>query len=343
MALLYIGTEGSTLSVDSSHYTLRHNGKKIGRIPPVMMDEVIIEDGIEISRKALDRLGNTGVSVTFMGREGEINARLVAPWRHDPTPRLEQARQYMNPQLRVALARKIVNAKIRNQISVLRSFQKNHANKRAGDIILTLSSILKSLESAADIDSVMGYEGAAARAYFSLLGSYLLPKWTAFTGRNRRPPLDPPNAALSYAYAILTNRVHALCESAGLDPYIAFLHGAEPRRPGLALDLMEPFRPMLADRFVWRQFNLKRLNADNFYSADLGVNGIRLTRDARAVFVKELVEWSNTTASDPDGEHAGYRPGGSILLKSIERFRACAAKGCLEDYTPPCMDDATTF
>ena len=84
MALLYIGTEGSTLSVDGTHYTLRHNGKKIGRIPPVMMDEVIIENGIEISRKALDRLGNTGVSVTFMGREGEINARLVAPWRHDP-------------------------------------------------------------------------------------------------------------------------------------------------------------------------------------------------------------------------------------------------------------------
>lgn len=80
MALLYIGTEGSTLSVDGTHCTLRHNGKRIGRIPPSMIDEVIIEDGIEISRKALDRLGNTGVSVTFMGREGEINARLVAPW-----------------------------------------------------------------------------------------------------------------------------------------------------------------------------------------------------------------------------------------------------------------------
>lgn len=334
MPTIYIHSRDTKISVDQTQFTLRSQGKKYGRIPPTMMDELIVESEVEITRKALDRLGRMGIATSFLGNDGDITARLVAPWKHDARPRIEQARVFMDTEKRVQLARTIVDAKIHNQIAVLRKYQKNHQVEGTGDTVKTLTQHRKALQQAQEIDTLMGHEGASTKAYYAQLSRFLRCDWTTFEGRNKRPPKDPVNAALSYAYTILTNRIHSFCESAGLDPYIAFLHGSEPRRPALALDLIEPFRPILADRFVWKLFNQNSLKREDFDYPNGECNGLRLSRDARKHFIHHFIDYhQKIDYENPFDEDAVTSPG-KYLLDTIEAFRNAALKGELQHFQP---------
>ena len=116
------------------------------------------------------------------------------------------------------------------------------------------------------MDSLRGVEGDCARAYFGVFDHLILANKDDFTfrGRSRRPPLDRVNALLSFAYTLLVHDLTAALESVGLDPCVGFLHTDRPGRPGLALDLMEELRPILADRLVLSLINRQQVTAKNF-------------------------------------------------------------------------------
>jgi CRISPR-associated protein Cas1 len=135
-----------------------------------------------------------------------------------------------------------------------------------------LGNDLPPLEDEADADGVRGREGDAARAYFGAFGAMVRANRAAFTpnGRSRRPPLDRMNALLSFLYALLTQDCVAACAAAGLDPSVGFLHVDRPGRPGLALDLMEEFRPLLADRLALALVNRQQVKPGGFETRDGG-------------------------------------------------------------------------
>ncbi|WP_420708241.1 CRISPR-associated endonuclease Cas1 [Streptomyces sp. NRRL S-1868] len=111
----------------------------------------------------------------------------------------------------------------------------------------------------------------------------------AFTHRSRRPPTDPVNALLSFTYGLLRGLVHGAAEQVGMDPYIGYLHGIRPGRPSLALDLMEEFRPVLADRFALTLLNCRQLRAHHFEHLTGGA--VRLTEDGRKTVIGSWQEW----------------------------------------------------
>jgi CRISPR-associated protein Cas1 len=117
-----------------------------------------------------------------------------------------------------------------------------------------------------DIDRLRGFEGESARAYFDSFDRMVLEDRDSFRldGRNRRPPLDPMNALLSFLYAMLTNDCVAAAEGVGLDPQVGFLHVLRPGRPALALDLMEELRAVLADRLALTLVNRRQITAAHF-------------------------------------------------------------------------------
>lgn len=128
-----------------------------------------------------------------------------------------------------------------------------------------------------------GYEGEAARSYFSVFDHLVRARDPAFrfAGRNRRPPLDPVNALLSFISSLLLHDVRSALEVAGLDPAVGFLHRDRPGRPGLALDLMEEFRPFFADRLALTLINKRMVRPEGFTKSESGAVAMRdATREA---------------------------------------------------------------
>ena len=142
-----------------------------------------------------------------------------------------------------------------------------------------LRDAVREAGAAADVQELMGVEGAASARYFACV-SALLPEEMRFTARSRRPPLDLPNAALSYAYAILLGECVGALLAAGLEPSLGVLHSSTDKRPSLALDLMEEFRPLLVDRTVVALLRTGRLRVEHAVPSPDG-EGVWLSRDGR--------------------------------------------------------------
>ncbi len=335
---IYIRDASTKLATDRTHFTLRAKGRRIGRIPFTLIREVIVEDGVEVTRKALDRLGTLGIPVTFLGREGRVQARLVAPWKADASGRVGQVAAYLDEPLRLRLARNWVDAKLANSVAVLKRYLSNHRDARLSAIARELKRHRESLEQAGTLSELMGREGIAARAWFEAIGRMLRTPWLTFSGRNRRPPKDPGNAVLSYGYAVLGHQLLACVESTGVDPYVGFLHGPERRRPALVLDLLEPFRPALADRLMLRLLNLGTLKEEHFNQPDGPQNGVRITLEGRRAILEVLTEWVQSCDSELAPTLSSP---GRLLLDEAERFAAHASARTLEEFRPFYLDEAT--
>ena len=162
-----------------------------------------------------------------------------------------------------------------------------------------LKDLLPQIADEASLDSLRGLEGAAATAYFGIFDQLILGEKPlfAFEIRTRRPPLDPANALLSFAYSLLTNDCASALESVGLDAYAGFLHRDRPGRTSLALDLMEELRPCLADRFVLTLINNRVMDKGDF---DFRENGAVFLSDAgRRTFLQRWQERKREAITHP--------------------------------------------
>ncbi len=179
------------------------------------------------------------------------------------------------------VAKAIVAAKIVNMRSVVR----RRAAHDGRDCMDSLAHLSKRAGSAETIDTLLGIEGAATAQYFSAFPYMIAARAgdVSFNGRTRRPPQDEINTLLSYCYAILAGECVAAVAAAGLDPRQGFLHKVRAGRPSLALDMMEPFRPLIADQAVLGGLNFGQLKPDNFivheHSVTLTETGRRLAVD----------------------------------------------------------------
>lgn len=326
-----VTTPGTVLSVDQTHFTLRTKGKKIGRIPPTMVDNIIIGNAVEVTRKALIRLAKTGVSVTFMDNCGRASCRLAAPLRNTPGMRINQYRHWVDINARLELASKLARAKITNSCNLLKSYRKNYAVEMIKRSISEIEAILEKMKVAETSAELMGYEGSAARSYWNAFGTLLRPEFVQWNGRNRRPPLDPANAALSYGYGILLNRTLSLIEASGLDPWIGFLHESSGRHPSLALDLMEPLRPAVVDRLILKMLNREQLRQEHFYRPQANGRTVHLTREGRIILLELMEDLMRQYEPDVFGNTASPL---HSLIETIDLFRTCARKDSLGEFMP---------
>ena len=153
-----------------------------------------------------------------------------------------------------------------------------------------LKQSLEFIQASQSKDQLRGYEGEAASIYFGVFDQLILQQKRdfAFHGRNKRPPLDPVNALLSFVYTLLTHTITSALETVGLDPYVGYLHTDRPGRASLSLDLIEELRAVLADRFVLSLINKKMVSKKNFSKKENGA--VLMDDEARR---KVLTEWQN--------------------------------------------------
>jgi CRISPR-associated protein Cas1 len=246
--------------------------------------------------------------LVLLDGHGRFKARLEGPVSGNVLLRQAQHRRLLETSASadfcVAVAKSCIAGKIKNCRQVLlRGARENGREEDNAALTATadeLARALARLEQATDLDGVRGIEGDAAKRYFGVLNLIVRPDArTDFTmnGRTRRPPLDRMNALLSFLYAMLMNDVRSAVESVGLDPQIGFLHAVRPGRAALALDLMEEFRPLLADRLALTLINRRQINAADFVERPGGA--VMLKDDPRKAVVTAYQERKQETLTHP--------------------------------------------
>lgn len=294
--------------------------------------QVNLMGNVQVSTQAVQTLCEAAIPICYFSQGG---------WFYGITTGLNSKNIFLRrTQFRLAdqewfarsLARRLVAGKIRNQRTML---QRNHVEPR-GDSLLGLRQMAEQAERAQSLQELLGVEGNAARIYFRDFAGMIKTEEDDspsverfrfdFDGRNRRPPRDAVNALLSLAYSLLGKDLTIACYAVGFDPYLGFYHQPRFGRPALALDLMEPFRPLIADSAVLSAINTRMVTPKDFVQAGPGV---ALTANGRKAFFRAYELRMDTLVTHPLFE---YRVSYRRLLEIQARLLGRLLEGEIADY-----------
>ncbi len=290
---LFVTLEGAWLSKDGEAVEVRHERQTKLRVPLHNLESIVAFGwDISASSQLMAACAESGITLSFCSPHGKFLAAATGFASGNVLLRREQFRRADDLAACSAIARNIVAAKIANsRASILRAARDRPDHDSVAALQSGAQWLGHRLETALRepaLDTLRGIEGDSAAAYFELFPLLLTTKDPAITmqGRNRRPPTDPVNALLSFLYALLAHDCRSALAATGLDPAVGFLHRDRPGRPSLALDLMEEFRPVLADRLALALFNRRQLDSSDFDQRENGA--VSLREDSRK---KVLVAW----------------------------------------------------
>jgi CRISPR-associated protein Cas1 len=273
---LFVTTQGAYLCHEGESVLVRVEKETKLRLPIHTLGGIVCFGQVSCSPPLMGLCGERGVAISFLSERGQFLARMEGPVSGNVLLRREQFRRADDPARAGALARAFVLGKLANGRTVLQRFMRDHP-EHAEDpeiqgAVRYSGHLIEDLGKELPVDVVRGKEGEAANAYFKVFDRMITAQKEDFffKTRNRRPPLDNINALLSFLYTLLAHDCVAALESVGLDPQVGFLHADRPGRPGLALDLMEEFRPFLADRLALSLVNLKQVQGKGFQKTETG-------------------------------------------------------------------------
>jgi len=273
---LFVTTQGAYLSKEGETVVVNVEKEVRLRVPIHTLGGIVCFGNVACSPFLMGFCAEKGVGLSFLTEYGRFLARVQGPVSGNVLLRREQYRRADDPVFSGGMARMILLGKIANSRTVLLRAMRDHGEKafmdteRLGIAVQRLTTYLDTLEKDNHLDVVRGFEGDAAHTYFSVFDQLIVAQKDdfPFAERNRRPPLDNVNCLLSFIYTLLVHDIRSALEVVGLDPAVGFLHRDRPGRPGLALDIMEEFRPFLADRLVLSLINLKQVQAKGFNRMD---------------------------------------------------------------------------
>ena len=330
---MYVQARGAKVAKAGEVLEVSVDDEKVAGARLIDVSQLVLQGGVYLTGPALHELMARGIPVTWLSHGGWFLGHTVGLGHKNVELRSAQFRAAFDERHCLMLARDLVAAKIRNQRTLLRR------NWKRGDLPEALLSEFRqdidAAERAHDLPQLLGAEGNAAARYFRHFARMLsVPSeggadddWPFdFERRTRRPPTDPVNALLSYAYSLLTRSVAVTLTAVGFDAYRGFYHQSRYGRPALALDLMEPFRPLIADSAVLTAINNGEVGAADFVRAGGAVN---LNERGRRAFIAAFERRMSQEITHPIfGYAAQYRQIveiqcrllGRHLLGEIDRY-----------------------
>jgi CRISPR-associated protein Cas1 len=333
---IYVTSEGAWLRKDGANLVVEVDGVEKGRAPLHMLNGVVGFGRPGASPALMAACAEAGIALSFCDPNGRFQARVEGPRSGNVLLRRAQYRTADNPAARAAIVRGIVAAKAANQRTVLLRALRDHGASIPPESAAALRAAADRLSDAArraliapSVDTLRGLEGEAAAAYFGVFDRLIRRDEAAFRfrGRSRRPPLDRMNALLSFLYAMLGHDCRAALEAHGLDSQVGFLHADRPGRAGLALDMMEELRPVLADRLALSLVNRGQLKADQFIVEAAGA--VRLTDAARK---EVLVAWQERKRDELIHPFLGEQTPLGLVAHLQAQLLARTLRGDLDGY-----------
>lgn len=291
---LYVMSEDCYLTLDGENIVIQNGEKTLGRFPLHTLENIICFTYKGASPALMGACAERKIGMSFFSPRGKFLARAVGKEYGNVLLRKEQYRISDDDARRIVYARNMIVGKIFNCRWSIERTLRDHAYRVNAEGLKEISNALyktlPQIDEASNLEELRGIEGKAAERYFSVFSEMILNQKEdfAFNTRNRRPPLDNVNALLSFAYTVLAGDCANALSSVGLDPYVGFMHGDRPGRTSLALDLMEEFRPVLADSFILTLINTKAIQAIHFERQK--DNAVLLNEEGRKVF---FTAWQN--------------------------------------------------
>ena len=268
-------------------------------VPLGELERVVLAEEVQVSSQALCELLKRQIPVTFLAWNGRLLGSFEPPCPPRGASRLLQYQLVSNPAASLAVATKLVHAKIANGRRLLQRLEANHHRLEAA-ALEGLETRERDALRASDRATLLGTEGAAAAAFFGSW-SLFLPEEFPFGERSTRPPRNPVNACLSYLSALVYGELLTACVTRGLDPALGCLRNSEDGRWSLPLDLMEPFRPALIESLTLRLFSHRILQQRHFEPHD---GGVWLNVEGRRLLIQH---YEQRVQREFLSEHAGCR------------------------------------
>lgn len=288
--VLYVVTQGAMLHLDHDAVRVEVERETRARFPLIRLSGIVVLGRVMLSPYLIERCADDGRSLVWLDHRGRFKARVEGATRGNVLLRRAQHLALSDESATSSIARQMVAGKIQNSRQVLlRAARDTHgADDRAALALAAerMVSMLARLHEAADLNITRGLEGEAASTYFGVFPRMLRADRRAFTTgrRTRRPPRDRLNAILSFLYALVRSECASALEGVGLDPQVGYLHSLRPGRPALALDLMEEFRPVIADRIALSLINRGQLKPGQF--DELPGGAVHLSEAGRRIVIE---------------------------------------------------------
>ncbi|MBQ9407275.1 MAG: type I-C CRISPR-associated endonuclease Cas1 [Desulfovibrio sp.] len=332
---LFVTTQDTWLSKEGECVELRHDGKTLGKIPMHTLQSIVCFGHIACSQYLLEHCAELGLTVSWFTEYGRFMASMQGPTKGNVLLRRAQYRSADSLEDSAKLARFFVMGKVSNCRTVILRQARNSDEQGLEEAAKKLGRILKSLILQQDINTVRGMEGDAAHIYFAVFPLLIKKEFRQnmlFSGRTRKPPRDEVNCLLSFFYSLLANDVRSALEGVGLDPAVGFLHRERPGRPSLALDMMEEFRPYLADRLALTLINRQQIGSSDFIRTEVG--GFILKDKARK---EVLTAWQERKREEVEHPFLKEKMTVGMMCHIQARLLARYLRGDLDAYPPFAM------
>lgn len=288
---LYVQEQGATVGKSGESLVVRKSREELAHVRLLDVSQLVLCGNVSVTPQALALLCEASVPIVHLSTGNWFHGITHGMGMRSCFDRVAQYSRFKEPSERLRVSLVIVAAKLKNQRTLLRRNGPSGAK-----VLVDLKNAVDAISRANSLDALLGFEGHGAALYFGSFSTMLHPPQGAsadadagtafqfdFQGRNRRPPKDPVNALLSFAYSLLAKDATVALLAAGLDPYWGFYHEARHGRPALALDLMEEFRAIIADSAVITAINTGVVIESSFL---IGASGCCLTPDGRKAFLR---------------------------------------------------------
>lgn len=332
---LFVLTENSYLTLDGENVVVSQDKTETARFPLHTLEGILCFSYTGASPALMGACAQRDVDLAFFTPRGRFLARTAGEAKGNVLLRQQQYRAADDPGVSCRYAKGFLLGKVYNARWVLERATRDHPQRVPVETLKALSGqlaqALSRIEDAMTLEELRGIEGEAAQAYFRGFDFLILQQREAFsfTKRTRRPPLDPVNALLSFAYTLLARDCAAALEGVGLDPYVGFLHRSRPGRTSLALDLMEELRTVYADRFVLTCINQKTILPKHCVRQES--QAVLLTDEGRRAFLRAWQLRKQQTIQHP---FLGEKIAWGLVPYAQALLLARTLRGDLDAYPP---------
>ncbi len=300
---LFVTSEDVYLSLEGENVLANREKQIVARYPLHTLQNIITFSYSGASPALMGACAAQNIDIVFCTPRGKFLARTSGITNGNVLLRREQYRIADDLERSCEVSRNMIFGKIYNARWSIERSLRDHGERmdreKSDAVIAVLKEYLKKAVDERNLGSLRGIEGVTAKAYFSIFDEMILREKESFffKERSRRPPLDPVNALLSFTYSLLASDCASALESVGLDSYVGFMHRDRPGRRSLSLDLMEEFRPCIADRFILTLINTRVVSSEDFQKEESGA--VLLKEKARKEFLKAWQERKKETITHP--------------------------------------------
>ncbi len=303
MGTIYLSQHGTKVNLERGKFVISLRGETLQSVPELYVDDIVVMATVQLTHAVIMNLLRRGGTVTYMSPYGELQG-IIGLDVQQGRQVLAQAAAHLDGQRHLAVARLLLQHKLKAQRQLLQRYNKSLHSDEVAAAVCSLGRFLAQTESCQSVNSLLGVEGMAAKEYYDCFPYLLKNSSFSWNGRNRRPPRDPVNALLSFAYTLLEREVKLMVLQSGLTTSIGFLHGVNDYKDGFVYDVMESFRSTAAERFVFRCINKKIVHPDGF---DIAGDACYLGKTARRHFVSAFEAFINGTSFDGTTLHEAIR------------------------------------